>query len=63
MSGRGDNKKHGSAGRGANNQSNQGFASSNERQSKSDTIKSIRAASGLSLLQKRPTLMLNATNI
>jgi hypothetical protein len=32
MPGRGDNNKHGSAGRGASNQSNQPFATDNERQ-------------------------------
>jgi len=31
MSGRGDNNKHGSAGRGASNQSNQAFGSSDQK--------------------------------
>jgi hypothetical protein len=36
MSGRGDNNKHGSAGRGASNQSNQPFAGDGEKQPKSN---------------------------
>jgi hypothetical protein len=36
MPGRGDKNKHGSAGRGANNQSNQPFVTSSEEHSKSD---------------------------
>jgi|GEM_PF-916771 len=36
MSGRGDNNKHGSAGRGASNQSNQPFAGDGEKQQKSN---------------------------
>jgi hypothetical protein len=40
MSGRGDNNKHGSAGRGASNQSNQPFAGDDEKQPKSNHTKS-----------------------
>ena len=36
MSGRGDNNKAGSAGRGTNNQSNQGFIADGEEQKKSN---------------------------
>jgi hypothetical protein len=36
MPGRGDNNQHGSAGRGARNQSNQGFVADGEKQPKSD---------------------------
>ena len=36
MSGRGDNNKHGSAGRGSSNQSNQGFINSEEDVQKSN---------------------------
>jgi len=36
MSGRGDNNKNGSAGRGARNQSNQGFVADDQKQPKSD---------------------------
>lgn len=36
MSGRGDNNKHGSAGRGASNQSNQGFNGSEDGNKKSN---------------------------
>ena len=36
MSGRGDNNKHGSAGRGASNQSNEPFIADNEKQKKSN---------------------------
>jgi len=36
MSGRGDNNKHGSAGRGASNQSNQPFAGDGQAQQKSN---------------------------
>ena len=36
MSGRGDNNKHGSAGRGSNNQSNQGFIADDQKQPKSN---------------------------
>lgn len=36
MPGRGDNNKHGSAGRGSNNQSNQPFVNSEEKQPRSD---------------------------
>jgi hypothetical protein len=36
MAGRGDNNKHGSAGRGSSNQSNQPFVRDEEKQPKSD---------------------------
>ena len=36
MSGRGDNNKHGSSGRGASNQSNQAFTTDGEEQKKSN---------------------------
>ena len=36
MPGRGDNNKHGSAGRGSSNQSNQPFVNSEEKQPRSD---------------------------
>lgn len=36
MPGRGDNNKHGSAGRGSSNQSNQPFAGDGEKQAKSN---------------------------
>lgn len=36
MPGRGDNNKHGSAGRGASNQSNEGFIADDEKQKKSN---------------------------
>jgi hypothetical protein len=36
MSGRGDNNKHGSAGRGASNQSNQAFIADGKKQPKSN---------------------------
>jgi len=39
MPGRGDNNKHGSAGRGSSNQSNQGFVADGEDQPKSNHSK------------------------
>jgi hypothetical protein len=36
MAGRGDNNKHGSAGRGSSNQSNQGFIADGEKEPKSN---------------------------
>jgi hypothetical protein len=39
MSGRGDNNKHGSSGRGSSNQSNQPFVADNEKQKKSNHAK------------------------
>lgn len=39
MAGRGDNNKHGSAGRGNSNQSNQPFAGDDEKQPKSNHAK------------------------
>lgn len=39
MSGRGDNNQHGSAGRGASNQSNQGFIQDGEAEPKSNHSK------------------------
>lgn len=39
MSGRGDNNKHGSAGRGSSNQSNQGFIADDQNQPKSNHSK------------------------
>ena len=43
MSGRGDNNKHGSAGRGASNQSNQGFTDA-DHAGKSNHNKNAKAA-------------------
>jgi hypothetical protein len=41
MSGRGDNNKNGSAGRGARNQSNQAFIADDQNQPKSDHKKNV----------------------
>jgi hypothetical protein len=50
MSGRGDNNKQGSAGRGINNQSNQAFVADNKSEPKSDHNKNVAGAKTLSLL-------------
>jgi hypothetical protein len=52
MSGRGDNNKHGSAGRGASNQSNQPFISDGEKQPRSNHNKT-KAKGKSSLEQER----------
>lgn len=50
MSGRGDNNKQGSAGRGISNQSNQAFVADNKSEPKSDHNKNVEGTKTLSLL-------------